>query len=246
MKFSNYEELVNHLKQISSQKEQLQEIIQYFLENVQFDYVMIEHINEIATVKMVKYIDRLFPNTNEKFREKALSYLRNTTNISNTYWERVRSLYLTPHTDAMGNNEYPTLTEAFISIEPEYIENNGLLVKGISEHISNFAKRLCNDIGIQALVVNGISSGRMHHFWLDVQIDNKELFYDIAYAIYIRDNFCGMGNRYLYDEWLGITPKQLHKNQPTRTIVYPHGFNLEYLGVNDIPLCMKQFFDVSA
>lgn len=246
MRFSNYDELVCYLQQIPSQKERLQGIIQYCLDNVQFDYVMIEHINEIATVKMVKYIDRLFPNTSEKFREKALSYLRNTTNISNTYWERVRTLYLTPHKDSRGNDEYLTLTDAFVSIEPEHIESNGLLIKGVSNDIANFAKRLCDDVGIKSLVVDGISSGRMHHFWLDVCIDNEELFYDIAYAIYIRDNFCGIGHRYSAKEWLGITPKQLYKNQPTRTIVSPHGFNLEYLGLNNIPLCMKDFFDTSA
>ena len=207
MKFENYEQLVTYIKKLNSQKERLQEIIQYHLDNVEVDYVMMEHINEIASIKMVQYIDRLFPNTCEKFREKALSYLRNTTNISNTYWERVRALYLTPRKDKRGNDEYLTLTEAFISIEPEHIENNGLLLKGTSNDIANFAKQLCEDVGIQALVVNGVSSGRMHHFWLDIRINNEELFYDLAYALYVRDNFCRIGNKYSVKDWLGITPK---------------------------------------
>lgn len=243
MKFTNYNQLIEHIKQFPTQKEQLQEIIQYFIDNVEFDYVIIEHINQIVTTRFTQYVDRLFPNTNDKLREKALSFLRNSTNISNTYWERIKQLYLTPLLDDDGEAHYITLTEALNSIKPDYREQNGLLSKGIAYHVTSFAKQLCDSVGIKCLIVNGISSGKTEHYWLNICIDNKELFYDITYALYIRDNFCSMGKRYNFNDWLGINPKQLYKNQPSRTIIHPAGFNLEYLGLNNLPLAMEEYFD---
>ena len=237
MTFSNYTEFIEYLNQIPSQQEQLNQIIKYCIDNVEVDYVMIEHINEIVTVKFTKYIDTLFPSIDEKLRLKAISFLRNSTNISNSYWERIKSLYLYP-----SSNNQPTLTEALISISPDYKEINGLLLKGTSEHITQFVKKVCDDINIKSLIVKGISSGRMQHFWLNICINNTELFYDITYALYVRDNFCEIGKHYLQSEWLGITPKQLHKNQPSRTIISPDGFNLEYLGLNNCSLSMKDLF----
>jgi len=237
MTFSNYTEFINYLNKIPNQQEQVNQIIQYCIDNVEVDYVMIEHINEIVTVKFTKYIDTLFPNVNDKLKLKAISFLRNSTNISNSYWERIKSLYL----EDLPNNQR-TLTDALISITPDYKEINGLLIKGTSNHISEFVKKVCDDININALVINGISSGRMQHFWLDICIDGTELFYDITYALYIRDNFCEIKKHFNQSEWLGITPKQLYKNQPSRIIVSPKGFDLEHLGLNNHSLHMKEFF----
>lgn len=246
MEFSNYFEFVKHLKQIPTQKQQLNEIIRYCTNNVQVDYVMIEHINEIVTLKFTKYVDTLFPNINETLQKKAISFLRNSTNISNTYWERIKSIYTEPSIDDNGNPVYSSLTDALLSISTDHRAINGLLTKGTSEHISTFVKHICDDIGIKCIIVKGVSSGRMQHFWLNICIDNEELFYDIAYALYVRDNFCEIGKQYLPEEWLGITPKQLYKNQPTRTIVSPSGFDLKFLGLNNARLCMKDFFDKGA
>jgi len=246
MKFLDYSQLIEHLSQIPTQKEQVKEMIKYFEDNVQIDYVMIEHINEIVTVKFTRYVDRLFPNISERLRKKALAFLRNSTNISNEYLERISKLYLTPSINDKGEENYITLSEALMSITADCCENNGLLTKGTSKHITEFAKRLCDDLGIRALIIEGISNDRMRHFWLDICIDGQELFYDITYALYIRDNFCGIGKRYVAEEWLGITPKQLYKNQPTRIIAHPKGFSLENLGLNNSPLRMKDFFDTSA
>jgi hypothetical protein len=245
MKVENYDNLIEYIKQKPTQIEKLDTILQYFKEHVAFDYIMIEHINEIVTLKFIKYADRLFPSIDEKFRNKALAFIKNSTNISDEYWERIKNLYLSPTFDDFGNEIYPTLTDAFISISTDYRESNGLLVKGIAEDIIKFAKKLCDDTGIPALIVKGISSGKMQHYWLDICIDNKELFYDITYSLYIRDNFCGMGKRYKMEDWLGITPKQMYKNQPTRTILYPNGFSLEHLALNNLPLCMRDFFEKS-
>lgn len=242
MKFLNYSHLIEYIKSKPTQEQQLQEIINYFIDNVQYDYVMIEHINEIITLKFTKYADLLFPNVNEKLRNKAISFLRNSSNISNDYWERIKNLYLTPYIDENGEEHYISLSDALTSIEADYQETNGLLKKGISFHIAEFTKKLCDEVGIDCLIIKGISSGKMEHYWLNICINDKELFYDIAYALYIRDNFCRIGKRYSTEHWLGISPKQLYKNQPTRTIISPKGFDLEYLGLNNLPLCMKNLF----
>lgn len=246
MEFSNYEQLITYLKALPTQQEQLQGIVQYFLNNVEFDYVMIEHLNQIVTPKFANYVDKLFPNINDKLRDKAINIMRNSSNISNQYWDRIKTLYLKEIHDKNGNARHLTMLEALNSISVDYIEENGLLKKGVANHIITFAKKLCDEIGINALIVNGISSGKMQHYWLDICLENNELFYDIAFALYVRDNFCGMGKRYKIEEWLGITPKQLYKNQPTRTIQHPQGYNLEYLGLHNLPLCMRDFFDTSA
>ena len=246
MEFANYFQLVDHLKQLPTQKQQLDTIIQYCINNVQIDYVMIEHINEIITLKFAKYVDTLFPNINEKLRNKAIAFIRNSTNISDDYWKRIKDFYLHPTIDEFGNQVFPTLTESLLSISADHRQFNGLLTKGSSVHIVNFVKHLCDDIGIKCLIINGISSGRMHHFWLNICIDNIELFYDITYALYVRDNFCEIGKQYTLQDWLGITPKQLYKNQPSRTIISPTGFDLQQLGLNNLPLEMKDHFDTIA
>lgn len=246
MEFANYEQLVEYIKSFKTQNEQMREIVNYFMDNVKFDYVMLEHLNHVVSMSFAKYVDRLFPNINDKFREKAICFIRNSSNISTEYWNRIRDFYLTPTINEKGEEKYITMYEAINKVCVDLQNENGLLKKGVACHITQFAKKLCDSVGIQCLIVNGISSGKMEHSWLDVCINGEELFYDITYALYIRDNFCGMGKHYLPSEWLGITPKQLHKNQPTRTISYPKGFNLEDLGLNNSPLCMKDFFDTTA
>ena len=243
MTFNTYDELVGYINTFSTQKEKLDIIIQYFIDNVKFDYVMLEHINRIVTTRFTDYIDRQFPGNSDKSRFKALSLLKNSTNISNDYWDRIKILYMP---DNKNSRETSSLTNSLNKIMPDVKYNNNLLTKGIAVNITKFAKQICDDVGINCLIVNGISSGKTEHYWLDIMIDDTELFYDIAYTLYIRDNFCNMGKRYKIDNWLGITPKQLYKNQPTRTILNPKGFNLENLGLNNIALCMKDFFDTTA
>lgn len=238
MHFSNYDELVKHLTKQPSQHKQLEELIKYFIDNVEYDYVMIEHINEIVTPKFAQYTDSLFPHTSSKLKEKAINFMRNSSNMSNAYWVRLRNIYLTSEIDIDGSARPVSMIEALNAMSAEIIEYNGLLQKGTSEHIAQFAKKLCDDINIPCVIVSGISSGKMLHYWLDISIDNTELFYDISYAIYVRDNFCCMGKRFSQANWLGISAKQLYKNQCTRTIIQPKGFNLQHLGLNNLPLKM--------
>lgn len=244
--FNSFVELVNYLNSLTSQQEQINEIVNYFIQNVQFDYVMLENINEIVTKKFAKYVDALFPNTSEQSRNKALSYIKNSSNVSNEYWNRIKTNYLNPTINEKGEKIYKTMYDVINEMKADIKEDNGLLKKGIAENITSFAKKLCEAVGIRCVEVKGISSGKMNHSWLDIEINNQELFYDITYAIYTRDNFCGLGKRYKIEEWIGITPKQLYKNQPSRIIKCPKGFNLEYLGLNNLPLFMKEFFDAGA
>ena len=164
--------------------------------------------------------------------------MRNSSNMSSQYWIRLRNLYLTPQIDSAGNLKQTSMLEALNSMSADVIEYNGLLMKGTSEHIATFAKTLCDAVGIPALIVSGISSGKVLHYWLVISINNNELFYDISYALYVRDNFCRIGTRYSQHEWLGITPKQLYKNQCTRTIISPNGFDLKTLALQDLPIRM--------
>lgn len=238
MEFLNYNDLILYLNRQLSEEDKLKALIDYFLDNVEFDYVMIEHINQIVTPDFAKYADTLFPYDSPNLKEKAINFMRNSSNISNMYWHRLRNIYLTPKIDKDGQPRQISMLEALNSLSPEIVEYNGLLKKGTSKQICDFAKKVCDDIKIPALIVNGISSGKMDHYWLDICINGTDLFYDITYALYIRDNFCRIGLRYSKDEWLGITPKQLYKNQSTRTILSPAGFDLKNLGLNDLPLKM--------
>ena len=244
MTFDNYKELINYVLSFQTQQEQLNAIIQYFMDNVEFDYVMIEHVNQIVTTRFASYVDRLFPNINDTLRRKAINYIRNSSNISNTYWNRLANIYLTPTALAGNTFKYATMVEALKQISPDVVVENGLLRKGTADNIAHFAKQLCNDCGIDCIIINGVSSGKMKHCWLNIKINKAELFYDIAFAIYARDNFCGMA-RYAPSDWLGVTPKTLYRHQPTRTILSPKGFNLKHLALNNLPIKMFDLDTVS-
>lgn len=244
MFFSSYDDLLTHIKTKPTKKQQLQAIWQYFFDNVNFDYVMLEHLNKIVSDNFLMYIDRLFGNKTEEKRKLSLNYLMNSTNISTEYFNRIKDIYLTAIRND-GEEQYLTLFEAVSQIKCDCIETNGLLRKGVSHDFVKFAKKLCDELDIPCIIVKAPSSTRVQHQWLNILVDNEELFYDITYAMYVHDNFNSMGKRYSVDEWLGITPKQLYKNQPNRVIGYPEGFDLEYLGLNNLPLCMKEFFDTA-
>lgn len=241
MTFDNYTELIKHVLSFQTQPEQLNAIIQYFMDNVEFDYVMIEHINQIVTPRFASYVDRLFPNINDKLRHKAINYIRNSSNISNTYWNRLADIYLTPINTADSSFKYSTMVDALKQIGPDVIIENGLLKKGVAGDITLFAKQLCDSCGIDCIIINGVSSGKMKHCWLNIKINDAELFYDITFAIYSRDNFCGMA-RYSPNDWLGVTAKILYKYQPTRTILSPKGFNLKHLALNNLPIKMFDLY----
>ncbi|MBQ3502605.1 MAG: hypothetical protein IJA72_02970 [Clostridia bacterium] len=238
MRFSSYDELIKNILSQPSEKAKLNTIIKYFIDNVEYDYVMIEHVNEIVTPRFAKYADLLFSGTSSDLRQKAINFMRNSSNISNQYWIRLREIYLTPQIDKHGNLKSVSMLEALNLMSPDVVEINGLLIKGTSEHICTFAKKLCDEVGIQSLIVKGVSSGRMTHNWLDIKLDEEELFYDISYALYVRDNFCRIASRYTIEDWLGMSPKQLYKNQCTRNIISPSGFNLKNLWLNNYPLNM--------
>lgn len=242
MFFASYDDLLTHIKTKPTKKQQLQTIWQYFFDNVNFDYVMLEHLNKIVSDSFLDYIDRLFGNATEEKRLLSLNYLMNSTNISNEYFNRIKDIYLTSFISE-GETKYPSLLEAVNQIKCDRIETNGLLRKGVSKDFTLFVKKLCDELDIPCIIVKAPDSSRVQHHWLDIMLDGEELFYDITYAMYVHDNFNSMRKRFTIDEWLGITPKQLYKNQPSRIIGYPEGFNLEYLGLNDMPLCMKEFFD---
>lgn len=234
MKYGNYSSLVEYLKSLNNQKLQINAIWEYFFDNVEMDYVMIEHLNKILTTRFTDYTHRKFGNASLEAREKCIRFITNSSNISNEYCERIKNKFFTPKLNVNGKQEYITLTEALNNITTDVVIENGLLKKGIAEDFAKFAQQICIDIGIKSVIVKGISSGDINHTWLDIEIGGKELFYDITYAIYIRDNFNGMRNRFKIDEWLGITPKKLYKNQPTRTIEYPEKLDLQYLWENDL------------
>lgn len=236
MIFNNYQELIKHILSFNTKQKQLDAIIQYFMDNVEFDYVMIEHYNQLVSPRFASYVDRLFPNTNNQLRLKAVNYVRNSSNISNEYWNRLAKIYLTP-INLNNTLRHFTMVDTLKQITPSVITHNHLLKRGVSSNITWFAKQLCDDCNINCVVINGISSGKMEHNWLNIEINGIELFYDIAFAIYSRDNFCGMA-RYSPSDWLGITAKTLYKNQPTRTILNPKGFNLKHLALNNLPIKM--------
>lgn len=242
MFFQSYDDLITYIKSKPTKQQQLQVIWRYFFDNVNFDYVMLEHLNKLASDKFVQYIDRLFGNATEEKRQLSLCRLLNSTNISYNYLDRIKKIYLTPYI-VDGEERYYSLFEAISQVKCDRIETNGLLRKGISQDFVEFVKKICDDINIPCLIVNAPNNKKVQHHWLDIMIDGEELFYDITYAVFVNDNFNSMGKRFIIDEWLGITPKKLYKNQPDREIGYPEGFSLEYLGLNNLPLCMREFFD---
>ena len=236
MEYTDYSNLVEYLKSLDNQKLQLDAIWEYFFDNVKMDYVMIEHLNKILTTRFTDYTHRKFGNLTLEDRQKCIRFIINSSNISNSYCERIKNNFFTPRLNENGEQEYITLTDALNNVTTDVIIENGLLKKGIAQDFTNFVKKICDDVGIECIIVNGISSGDFKHSWLDIKIDGIELFYDITYAIYVRDNFNGMKNRFSADEWLGISPKKLYKNQPTRTVIYPENVDLEYLWENNLPL----------
>ena len=64
MNYLNYDELVRFISSQPTEEDKVKVILQYFIDNVEYDYVMIDHINEIVTPRFAKYADLLFPDNN--------------------------------------------------------------------------------------------------------------------------------------------------------------------------------------
>ncbi|MBO5910566.1 MAG: hypothetical protein J6Q15_03565 [Clostridia bacterium] len=232
MKITNYKQFIVHLKSLKTQQEQINFIMKYFVDKVEFDYLVIEAIK--IPYSLIDEIDNKFDSSNKDEVNQALQYAK-FKGLSYGLIKRLSQIYGNPFTIPARPAYNGTL--GFIPAQPERISHrtfgatinmskpqptykNGLIIKGVCADFVEFIKKVCDDIGVKYNTISGQST--VSHAW--IKIDG--LYYDPTYAIYVRDKFMDWDKKSTIDDWFGMTNAQLFHLHPIRVIDEIDGVHL--------------------
>ena len=85
MKFKNYEEFILHLKNLPSDKERMQSIMDFLLENASYNYTVLDWCKLAKNEELfnkVRKIDETYNVNNPVERAQALVYAKNELGLS--------------------------------------------------------------------------------------------------------------------------------------------------------------------
>ena len=191
----NYKQLIEKLKTISTEQDQVNYLFEFLLSNGEYDYLYLE-IERLKKLDVNTFADLY----DEDLQEQAFKILEKKTSIS----KELKYYFATKQWEKRSRGELDTRFK------------DEILVKGVCNDYSNFIKRVLTDIGIDCDRCEGKTP--LNHAWNIITIGNNPLHYDITYAMYARDKKC---NDTKPQDWLGISTEQLQKLQPDRTINSP-------------------------
>lgn len=220
MKITNYEEFIKYLKALKTETEQINFIMKYFADKVEFDYVLVEGLK--VPYSLGYEIDEKFDCSNKEDVEKALMYAKQK-GLSNALIERISNIYgkqfTIPAKPAMFSHpaqpekiSYQTFgsTLNMIKVQPTY--KNGLITKGVCADYVEFIQQVCNELGIKYDTISGKTT--VGHSWIKI----NGLYYDPTYAIYVRDKYMDWDTKTSIDDWFGFNNDEMFKMHPTRVI----------------------------
>ena len=233
MEYQNYDDFITKLKALGDKDKQIEAIGQYFLDNVEYDYVVHDVMKSTCHRDGIDKIDDAFDASDLEQKTKALEELKKL-GFSDGYISRISAEYgkqfVIPARPARG---IVPATEEQVKIRNLWMASNlircdehtdirhqnGLLTKGVCRHYTPFIDKVCADLGIPSVAVHGDTSGG--HVWNKIKgNDGKAKHYDPTYAIYIRDGYKydGYKGHEKESDWFGIDDKKLFELQPIRKI----------------------------
>lgn len=231
MEIKNYNQLITKLKQYSTTTEKLENLMNYFLENVQYDYVTLEICKLQKQYDKIFKLDEQFDCNNFDDRQKVIQILK-SEGYSDELCERINANYgkeyilpAVPKREMWGRiyPEQPERTcvrnlfNAINLTEKPTEENEGLLTKGVCADYSQFVKKVCDDLDIKDCnIINGETM--VSHVWN--VIEGK--VYDPTYAIFARDNYESWGKATKPSDWLNVSFDHILELQPYRIVLEPN------------------------
>ena len=191
-----YKQLIDNLKTLRSEQEQVDYLFEFLLSNGEYDYLYLE-IEKFKKLDVNTFADFY----DEDLYEQALKELQKKTTIS----KELRYYFETEQWESRTHGEKDTQFK------------DEILVKGVCNDYSNFIVKVLTEIGIDCVRCEGRTP--LMHAWNIITIGNNPLHYDITYAMYARDK---RSKDTKPQDWLGISTEQLQKLQPDRIIIMPH------------------------
>lgn len=222
-----YDELLNNLKLHPTKEQQIQELFNYLLNNVKYDYPTLEICNFDNT--LLNYIDEKYNPSKYADKLKAVQLVREK-GYSEEFLSRILEHYgeefivpARPERIIMGklnkaipeHTEYRTFAGAKNMATPSVIYKNGIIKKGVCADYSEFIHKICEELNIKCNVIQGTTP--VSHVWNLIDVGDGFKHYDLTYAIFSRDNYNNWNSTNTND-WFGITTDRLLEMHPTRKI----------------------------
>lgn len=224
MKITNYEQFINYIKSLKTETEQINFIMKYFVDKVEFDYIVVEGLK--VPYSLGDDIDNKFNCSNEVEVKKALEYAKKK-GLSDALIQRISDIYgkqfIIPARPASNGIfgfrpaqperiSYRTFGSTLNMIKAQPTYKNGLIIKGVCADYVEFIQQVCNELGIKYDTISGQTS--VGHTWIKI----NELYYDPTYAIYVRDKYMDWDKKTSVDDWLGFNDDEMFKMHPIRII----------------------------
>lgn len=222
-----YNELINHLKTINGEQQQVEYLFSYMLQSAQYDYPTLEICK--FDNSLLDYVDEHFNPEIMEDRQKAIQLVK-SEGYSNEFILRILENYgegfivpARPEMVIMGklnkaipeHISYRTFASAKNMAKPLVEYEDGIIIKGVCADFSEFTKKICDELNIPCDTVTGTTP--ISHVWNLINIGDGFKHYDLTYAIYARDEFDGWG-KVNPNDFLGVTTEKLLEIQPNRTI----------------------------
>lgn len=226
-----YNELLNHLKSLSSKQQQIDYLFSYLLNTVKYDYPTLEICK--FDNNLLDFIDETYNPANIEDRQKAIKLVQ-SKGYSDEFISRILEHYgesfivpAKPERVVMGklnkaipeHTSFRTFAGAKNMAKPIVEYDNGIITKGVCANFAEFIKCVCDELNIQCDTIHGTTP--ISHVWNLINVGDGFKHYDLTFAIYSRDKFNNW-NKLNPENWFGVTLEKLLEIHPTRNIDTPY------------------------
>jgi len=235
----DYDELITRLRALGDPDKQVQALMQYFMESVEYDYESrndakilsnlfgpqdgkseewlkkISAMENLAQMELTNELSNRFHGP--EHREAVVNYVQNLLELPDSVADKIRKNYGAERI-VDGEKRINTMFDATKLVEdgPPAKYENGLIAKGVCKHFVDFAEQVSSELGTTLVKVHGNTGAAYGHVWNQ----KGTLHYDVTYAMFVRDgqDYNGKTEHTKPEDWLGCTDEQLFKLQSIRKI----------------------------
>ena len=229
MEIKDYDKLIEIAKTKQSDIERLKILQVYFLENVEFDYIVgissefcgiqascqTTFSTQDEKEKEVLRFESLFGENfhfSEKDRKDLLNILGKTigpTSRETKFGEQITYI----NSPGYNGGIYDCIKRLSTMQHGTPIYQNGLITYGICASFVPFIKDFCDRLDIKCEVAE--TTDGTHVFNL-IQVDDQERVFDFTRMIGIRDDYKNSNNSQTINDWFNMPLEKMFKYKPTR------------------------------